>query len=156
MVKTYRDLTQESIAKLEPLIKYWSLLEGIDLDWPLDHYLDVANTDMGQRYCAEFAITYAVLLDDKELVEDLCTNGASLDVKDDMHGLKTPVEIAIEYGRAGVLNILLQHGGKIPADVVVPTNNFYLTVWSLYEQRVRAREADYTATKDVVSRHLNQ
>lgn len=143
----FKDLSTRSISILEPHITFWSSEHSINGNLPIDHKFDIETTGFN-RYIAEYAITYAVLLDDKELTDDLCQNGASLDVKDSWNANKTPLEVAIEYGRAGVAAILIKHGAKLPNNVEVPSNNpcshplrFF---WSMKEQ-VYNREVDYSA-----------
>ena len=143
----FKNLSPRSISILEPHITFWSLEARIDRDLPIDHKFDIETSGFN-RYIAEYAITYAVLLDDKELTEDLCANGVNLAVRDRLNANKTPLEVAIEYGRAGVAAILIRHGAKLTHDVEVPSTNPcshpFRFFWSLKEHADH-REVDYGA-----------
>lgn len=105
----FKDLSPRSVSILEPHITFWSLMrDEIDLNLPIDHKFEIETTGFN-RYIAEYAIIYAVLLDDKELTEDLCQHGVNLEVTDHWSGNKTPLEVAIEHGRAGIAEILVKH-----------------------------------------------
>lgn len=150
MANNFKDLSPRSISILEPHITYWSGEDKINSDLSIDHKLDfdIEITVGFNKYIAEYAIIYAVFLDDKELIEDLCINGANLGVMDSLNANKTPLEVAIEYGRAGVVTILMKYGAQLKCDVEVPSNNpcthpirFF---WSLKEYACN-REVDYGA-----------
>ena len=148
----FKDLSPRSISILEPHIKYWSLGDSINGDLPIDHKFGIETTGFN-RYIAEYAITYAALLGDKELTEDLCQHGVNLDVKDSWNANKTPLEVAIEYGRAGVVAILIKHGAKLTHNVEVPSNNPYSNpyrfFWSVKENAFN-REVDYGAVDSLL------
>src|SRR5579862_7997547 len=107
----FTKLTSRSIRKLEPHIIYWSEAVELNLNLDINTELDILTSGCN-RYIAKYAINYAILLDDQELVWDLCRNGASLEVKDSLHHNKNPLEIAIEYGRANIVETLIRYGAK--------------------------------------------
>ncbi len=149
-MRKFKDLKPESLAALRLYITFWS--GKVDLDSSIDAKFDILRTACN-TYLAEYPITYAVLLDDKELAKDLCKNGARLDVRDEYNRNKSPLEVAIEYGRAGVANILVKCGAALPRDIKVPSSNPCLNpsgfFWALKE-RCNNREADYQAVKQVL------
>ncbi len=141
----FSDLKPSSLAALMPFISYWSLGAGIDINSSINTELDIATT--GFMYCANYAIFYAVLLDDKDLLEDLYRQNADLEVRNRYgHGEKTPLEVAIDYGRAGIVDSLIKHGAKLPNDCKVPSSNLctnpFRFFWTLNE-KLNHREADY-------------
>lgn len=154
----FKDLTQKSIETLKPHITFWSFDSDLNLDSEINDVLSIATTGFN-RYIAGYAINYAVLLDDKELAIDLCKNGARLDVTDIYHKNKNPLELAVDYGRAGIAEILIKYGAKLDTNknTAIPSCNpccnpsrFF---WTLNE-RYHNREADYQAVKQVV--HSNK
>ena len=154
-IKKFKDLTSESIETLKPHITFWAGQDTF-LDLPINRKLDIVTTGFN-RYLTEYAINYAILLDDKKLAEDLCKNGACLNVIDSFHQNKTPLALAIDYGRAKIADILIKYGAKLDSDVIIPFNNpcsnpsrFF---WTLKE-RLNNGEADYHAVKQVL--HLNK
>lgn len=155
MTNSFKDLNPKSIQTLQPLISFWSTgnqnkaLTQQDLNKSLNDKLDILIGGMGSKYIAEYAITYAVLLDDLELLNDLCDNGAVLNIKDSFHEDKTPVHLAVEYGRSKILQTLLEKGAEIPEGVVVPSNNMCTFLWSINE-KIHQREADFQETQRVL------
>lgn len=146
----FKDLKIKSFDTLQPHITYWC--DDLNLDLSIDHKFEI-NTSGANRDIAEYAITYAVLLDDKALTEDLCRNGVKLDITDHWNSNKSPLEIAIEYGRAEIISILMQYGAQVPKDIKVPSSNPCLNpltfFWTLKERTLN-READFEATSRLV------
>jgi len=154
MNRKFKDLKPKSIETLRAHITFWSLAD-FDLNLSIDHKHEIETTGVN-RYLAEYAITYAVLLDDKELTKDLCQNGARLDIMDSWTSNKTPLELAIEYGRAEVATILIQYGAKLKKEVKVPSSNPCsnpLTFFWTLKESANNRQADYAAINRLLHRN---
>jgi hypothetical protein len=147
----FKDLNLKSFNTLKPHIEFWG--DNLDLELSIDHKFGIHTTD-NFRYFAEYAITYAVLLDDKALTEDLCKHGVNLNIRDRYHSDKSPLEIAIEYGRAGIVAILMHHGAQVPPGIKVPSSkpcSHPLTFFWTLNERANKREADFKTTDRLVS-----
>ena len=154
MFNRFSDLKPKSLATLMPFIAFWSLGDGIDINSSINDKLPVETS--GIMYVSQYAIFYAVLLDDKELLEDLYRLQADLELRDLFNKMKTPLEVAIEYGRAGIVESLIKHGAKLPNDVKVPSSSpcssplrFF---WTLKE-RLNMREADYKSIDMLIQKN---
>lgn len=147
MRNRFSDLSPKSLATLMPFIKFWSLGEGIDMNASINDELPVETS--GIMHVSEYAIFYAVLLDDQELLEDLCHLHADLELRDTFHGgKKTPLELGVEYGRAGIVDSLIRHGAKIPDNINVPSSSLCaapLRFFLVLNERLNGREANYQA-----------
>lgn len=55
---------------------------------------------------AQYAISYAIISGNEDLVEDLCAHGVKLDVRDEYNSGKTPFELAEEDGNPKILQII--------------------------------------------------
>lgn len=115
----FKDLTIKSIRKIKDYAGFWLLSSDFDLELSVNHKFDIEMAGFN-RYIAEYAITYAVLLDDKDLLKDLLQNGANLDIHDSWNSNKSPIEIAVEYGRASIVKMLLKYGAIIPENITIP------------------------------------
>jgi len=152
MNNRFSDLSPQSWATLLPYMTFWAAGEIIDKNAFINDKLPIETT--GFMEIAEYAIFYAVLLDDKSLLEDLCQHGADLTVRGySFHRNKTPLEIGVEYGRAEVVDKLIKYGAEVPKDLKVPSSNpctnpatFF---WSLKEKCYR-REVNYQAVDALV------
>lgn len=78
----------------------------------------------GIMHVSQYAIFYAILLDDHEILEDLCHLQADLELRDTFHSKKTPLELGVAYGRAGIVD-RLRHGAKIPDNINVPSSSLW-------------------------------
>ena len=151
----FNQLTEKSINTLKPHITYWLLdRDAFNLDLEINDKLDIQMTG-SLRYIGEYAITYAVLLDDKNLAEDLCRNGANLEVQDRRHSNKTPLELALAYGRAGIIDIFVRYNATLPNnDFMIPSAhpccNPFTFFWTMQE-KIYGREADFTKTKKLLN-----
>ena len=148
MNNRFSDLSPQSWATLLPYITFWSAGAVIDINTSINAKLPIETT--GFMAIAEYAIIYAVLLDDKALLKDLCQHGADLTVRGyyATQRNKTPLEVGVEYGRAGIVKKLIKYGAEVPQDLKVPSSNpctnpvtFF---WSLKE-RCYGREVNYQA-----------
>lgn len=145
-------------AKLFPLITYWGMnskkhadiksLNECDINDPLDVSI-LANGDI----FAQYAITYAVLLDDSDMLRELCKLGADIDCMDEFHQNKTPLELAVELGRANIAKILLAAGGKPTVRCVAPDMSILTNpigfAWTMKERFIHGRQVDYDGLEQV-------
>lgn len=150
----FSELSLESRAILESHVAFWSIFsEGLNLTLSIDHTFEVDQEGCGM-YSAQYAIVYAVLLDDKKLTQELCDLGANLNVIDHVNGRKTPLEIAIEYGRADIADILMKRGARTPKVVKIPSSNFCsdpFTFFYCLQEKARNRQVDYGKIEQLVS-----
>lgn len=151
----FNQLTEKSINTLKPHITYWLLdKDAFDLNLDINDKLEIQMARY-LKYIGEYAITYAVLLDDKDLAEDLCRNGANLEVRDRRNSNKTPLELALAYGRAGIINIFVRYNVTLPHnDLLIPSAHPcckpFTFFWTIQE-KISGREADYTKTKKLMN-----
>lgn len=157
----FRDLKPETFAVLEPHITFWAELEVGDnwraelLDRDINKPLPITTTGFN-RYLAEYAIHYAILIDDKNAIEDLCRNGANLTVSGRWNMHKTPLELAIYYGRAGAVDLLMKYGATLTKDAEVPAHglcskNPLSFFWAMNE-RASNREVNYSKVEHLLER----
>lgn len=148
-MQTFRDLKTSSINTIKPYIEALSL-EDLDLDLNINEPLPLRSSGL-LFVRAEYAITYAVLFDDQELAKDLCENGADLTIID---AGTTPMELAVEYGRAHIVQIFINFDAKSDNAVNVPSNNLcsnpFQFFWSLKES-VLNREVDYQKIEAILN-----
>jgi len=147
MRNRFSDLSAKSLATLMPYINFWSLGEGIDMSASINDELPIETS--GIMHVSQYAIFYAVLLDDQELLDDLCRLQADLELRDTFHGeKKTPLELGVEYGRAGIVDSLIRHGATIPDNINVPASSLCaapLRFFCVLNERLHGRDANYKA-----------
>lgn len=104
----FKDLKETS----QTLLDKWSrgmtaskLIRANSINMPLE----VEISFIRRPIVAQYAITYAVILGDEDLVEDLCVNGVNLAVRDEENSRKTPLELAEEYGNSNILQMITNH-----------------------------------------------
>jgi ankyrin repeat protein len=112
----FKDLKETS----QTLLDKWSrgmtaskLIKANSINTPLE----VEVSFIGRPIVAQYAITYAVILGDEGLVEDLCANGVNLTVRDRENLGKTPLELAEEYGNPNIHQIITSHTSRAPTHV---------------------------------------
>lgn len=152
MNNRFSDLSSQSLTTLLPYMTFWAAGEVVDKNASINGKLPINTT--GFMFVAEYAIFYAVLLDDKDLLEDLCQHGADLTVRG--YAIQrniTPLELGVAYGRAEIIDKLIQYGAEVPKDLKVPSSNpctnpatFF---WSLKE-KCHGREVNYQAVDALV------
>ena len=143
-------LSKESIETLRPLISQWLFekAENVNLDhFNINQPLTIEMSGWNKTI-AGYAINYAVLLDDKQLAIDLCENGADLTVRDRWNANRTPLELALHYGRAEIARILVLYKEKAGnvADLQALAPKRYsqstFSFWAMKEQAL-GREANF-------------
>lgn len=83
------------------------LIKTNSINMPLE--VEISFKPFAKPIVSQYAINYAVISGNEDLVEDLCAHGANLAVSDECNSRKTPLELAKEYGNSNILHIITNH-----------------------------------------------
>lgn len=150
-IVTFNSLSSLSKSILFPYIKHWGILSyehyqesellKQDINSPLP-YVRLNGKNIG----AQYAITYAILLDDHGLLDELIGYGADFNCKDGFNENKTPLDLAYEYGRLEIAKTLISKGAKTTNACVMPEVSLLRNpigfMWVMSEL-LKCRQVDY-------------
>lgn len=150
-MKKIKDLKPTSQKKLDAFAcTWWGKTDSSFSEQDLNEEIGMTTSS----YLPGYFLHHAIEIDDLELVEDLCKNGADVNKIDMCCGHKTPLQFASELGRSNIAKILLEHGAvteKINLNYTIDPFQQPLTfMWSVWEWS-QGRTVDY----DGVSTLLN-
>ena len=121
----------------------------------LSHPVNIGMTGAPGSYLAGGLLHYAAMLGDEALVRDMINAGAPLRQVDEAWTKKTPLQLACDHGRAGVVRLLLQQQGVYNDQLTLAHTGSLCTeplvfAWGMLERHVRKHEVDYKGVRDAV------
>ena len=154
IINTFSRLSFRSQDTLSPYITHWGILSydhaqkdrllNLDINSALPFKRLNPTKDIG----AEYMITYAVLLGDDELLDELLYLQANVKCSDGFNQGKTPLDLAFEYGRRDMIDKLIAQGARTSDKCVVrdmsALGNPIGALW-VAKETLLGRQVDYAA-----------
>lgn len=132
--------------------------EGFNIDSLLASGADINATDIPNKWAAEgmAPLHFACEIGNKTAVKLFLEKGADVNIKS-KEG-KTPLDIALEHGHAGVAEILRQHGNSVPtltgAVKVIKSEHWHAVETKLDLARSYQEMSDNTEAREILKEVL--